>query len=63
MYVKPAYRGLGINKKIIAEIKDLVAQHSISELRLLVYCENHSAIRAYEKAGFGSHSITMRMEI
>ena len=63
MYVNPAYRGKGINKKIINELKIWALSRSLNEVRLDVYNDNHSAIRAYEKAGFKKHLINMRMEI
>lgn len=63
MYVNPAYRGKGINKKIIEELKIWALSRNLNEVRLDVYNDNHSAIRAYEKAGFKKHLINMRMEI
>jgi len=63
MYVKPEYRGKGINKQIIEEIKYLAEANDVNELRLNVYNDNHSAIRAYEKAGFKRHLINMRIGI
>jgi len=63
MYVNPEHRGKGINKKIIEELKNWALSRNISELRLDVYNDNHSAIKAYEKAGFEKHLINMRMEI
>jgi len=63
MYVNPEHRGKGINKKIIEELKNWALSRNISEFRLDVYNDNHSAIKAYEKAGFEKHLINMRMEI
>src|SRR3569833_44260 len=61
MYVLPAYRGKGVNKMIIDELKQWAAAQGITELRLEVYHDNEPAIRAYEKAGFSRHMIEMRM--
>jgi ribosomal protein S18 acetylase RimI-like enzyme len=61
MYVEPAYRGKGINKKIIDALKKWSLSQSIMEMRLDVYHDNSSAINAYEKAGFTKHMIEMRM--
>jgi len=63
MYVKPEYRGQGVNKKIVEELKSWARKKGITELRLDVYDENDSAIKAYEKAGFSRHMIKMRMTI
>lgn len=61
MYVEPAFRGKGINKKIIDALKQWSLAQNISELRLDVYYDNISAINAYEKAGFTKHMVEMRM--
>ena len=61
MYVDPAYRGKGVNKKIIAALKQWSLSRHITEMRLDVYYENPSAIKAYEKAGFSKYMIAMRM--
>ncbi len=63
MYVVPEYRGQGINGKIIDEISIWVKSKNLTELRLNVYDQNHTAIRAYEKAGFEKHITTMRIDI
>ena len=63
MFVKPEFRGNGINKKIIEELKNWSQSKNINEIRLDVYNDNHSAVRAYEKAGFQKHLINMRMKI
>jgi GNAT superfamily N-acetyltransferase len=63
MYVKPEYRGKGVNGLIIEEMKIWASNNGLSELRLQVYNENHSAIKAYEKVGFNKHMLEMRMEI
>ncbi|WP_298480051.1 GNAT family N-acetyltransferase [uncultured Maribacter sp.] len=63
MYVMPQFRGKGINKAIIEEIKKWCSSKDIYELRLDVYSANISAIRAYEKAGFQNHLVNMRLAI
>ncbi|MFC3755553.1 GNAT family N-acetyltransferase [Chryseobacterium tructae] len=62
MYVKPEYRGKGINKIITDELINWAKSRNISEIRLDVYAENESAVRAYEKAGFEPHLLTMRLK-
>lgn len=61
MYVVPAYRGKGINRMILDVLMQWVKTKNISELKLDVYNENASAIKAYEKAGFSRYMINMRM--
>lgn len=63
MYVKPAFRGMGINKLILSAIKDWAKSRNINELRLEVYDKNETAKIAYLKAGFEPNLLTMRMEI
>lgn len=63
MYVKPEFRGKGINSFIIEEIKNWCAKKEIYELRLDVYASNMPAIKAYEKSGFKNHIVNMRMQI
>jgi GNAT superfamily N-acetyltransferase len=63
MYVVPELRGRGISKQIINELKNWVKTQHVVELRLEVYVENSSAIRAYEKLGFKKHMLEMRMNV
>jgi GNAT superfamily N-acetyltransferase len=63
MYVDPAHRGKGIINKIIGALKQWTISKNITEMRLEVYYNNASAIKAYEKAGFTSHMIEMRMDL
>jgi GNAT superfamily N-acetyltransferase len=63
MYVKPEYRGKGVNQKIIKGLKQWAIGQGITELRLDVYNDNLSAIKAYEKVGFAKLMVEMRMGI
>lgn len=63
MFVKPDFRGRGINRKIIENLNLWAKSKNLTEVRLQVYDENDSAVRAYEKAGFKKYMVTMRMEI
>lgn len=63
MYVHPDYRGQGVNQMIIAALKDWSLAQQVYELRLDVYFHNSSAIKAYEKIGFTSHMIEMRLNL
>jgi GNAT superfamily N-acetyltransferase len=63
MYVDPHYRGKGVNQKIIEALKEWSLSQNVTELRLDVYANNIAAIKAYEKAGFTSHMVEMRMNL
>jgi GNAT superfamily N-acetyltransferase len=62
MYLLPEYRGQGINQRIVKELIQWVKAQGLKEIRLKVYSKNPKAIRAYEKAGFVPHIMTMRVE-
>lgn len=62
MFVKPEHRGKGINKLVLDELINWAKLKGLSEIRLDVYAENESAVKAYEKAGFESLLVTMRMK-
>jgi ribosomal protein S18 acetylase RimI-like enzyme len=63
MFVIPAYRGLGLNQRLIAALKNWVLSKGVREVRLEVYEENIAAVKAYEKAGFKKLLSTMRCAI
>ncbi len=60
MYVDPAFRGLGVNQKIMKSLEEWVVLQGIAELRLDVYDNNVSALKAYQKSGFAKHLVNMR---
>jgi len=61
MYVVPEERGKGINKLILEALVSWARSKGITEIRIEVYAENASAIKAYQKAGFASLLTTMRL--
>ena len=61
MYVKPAFRGKGINQMIMEGLKEWCRERNITEMRLEVYDENIGAVKAYEKAGFKKLLVWMRL--
>ena len=61
MYTLPAFRGMEINKKILDSLRRWAQSKGYKEMRLTVYSDNIPAIKAYEKAGFVSHIIEMRI--
>lgn len=62
MYVKSEYRGKEINRLITDALVNWSKSKGISEVRLNVYAENESAIKAYEKAGFEPLLLNMRLK-
>ena len=63
MYVKPEFRGQGINQKILQGLMDWAKSQNLTEVRLQVYDENTIAKNAYLKAGFRPNLLEMRLEI
>ena len=60
MYVSPQFRGQGLSQQILDELQKWSIKQNIKEVRLDVYADNKTAVRAYEKGGFKQHLITMR---
>ena len=63
MYVKPEFRGQGINQKILNALIDWAKSQNLTEVRLEVYDENTRAKNSYLKAGFKPNLLEMRLEI
>lgn len=63
MFVPETHRGKGYNKLIMDALIKWCKTQDVFEIRLDVYDINNSAIRAYEKAGFKKHLITMRWNL
>ena len=63
MYVKPGFRGQGINQKILNGLIDWAKSHNLTEVRLEVYDKNTKAKSSYLKAGFKPNILEMRLEI
>jgi GNAT superfamily N-acetyltransferase len=61
MYVEPEFRGRGINRRVLDELKSWCRTQGVDELRLEVYSANLTAIAAYAGAGFGPHMLEMRL--
>jgi ribosomal protein S18 acetylase RimI-like enzyme len=60
MFVHPDFRGQSLNAAIIDALRRWVISKEVTELRLEVYTDNVSAIRAYEKMGFKKLLVEMR---
>ncbi len=52
MYVKPAYRGLGLSNKIVESLVEEAGKIGVEKILLTVVSENHTAINLYKKWGF-----------
>jgi ribosomal protein S18 acetylase RimI-like enzyme len=63
MYVTPDFRGRGINREITERLIAWSRHRGVTDLYLDVYSENTSAIKAYEKAGFESSLIEMKLSL
>jgi len=63
MFVHKEHRGQGLNKLIINELLKWCKERSIFEIRLDVYEDNLTAIKAYKKVGFKKHMINMRLNL
>jgi GNAT superfamily N-acetyltransferase len=63
MYVRPGFRGQGINQKILNGLIEWAKSQKLTEVRLEVYDKNITAKNAYLKAGFNPNLLEMRLEI
>ena len=63
MYVRPDFRGQGLNKRLLEHLSGWARANNLPEIRLTVYSGNAPAIRAYEKAGFAPDIVEMRLNL
>jgi len=63
MFVASEHRGKGIIQGLTEELIVWAKAKGLTEVRLEVYDENASAVRAYKKAGFTKNLVEMRMGI
>lgn len=63
MYIVPHFRGQGVNQQLLDHLIQWCRLKGVLELRLDVYGGNQPALRAYEKAGFSSGLVEMRMTL
>ncbi|OUR94580.1 GNAT family N-acetyltransferase [Flavobacteriales bacterium 34_180_T64] len=63
MFVSEEHRGKGLNKQITNALLNWCKSKGVFEIKLDVYENNPSAIKAYEKVGFKKHLINMRLNI
>ncbi|KPM48254.1 GNAT family N-acetyltransferase [Jiulongibacter sediminis] len=63
MFVDPRFRGMGVNARIIEALTAWSKERGVDEIRLTVYPDNAAAIKAYEKVGFKSQLVEMRLNL
>jgi ribosomal protein S18 acetylase RimI-like enzyme len=63
LYVVPEFRGQGVNQILLDHLFEWSRNNDLPEIHLTVYPGNKSAIRAYEKVGFKSYIVEMRMNL
>lgn len=63
MFVDQAYRGKGINQQLIGHLVDWSHEQGVEDFYLDVYSQNQAAIKAYEKAGFASSLVEMKLTV
>jgi ribosomal protein S18 acetylase RimI-like enzyme len=63
MYVAEAYRGRGFNRQILEALQQWAKAQGLVECRLEVYADNVAAIRAYEKVGYVTKLLEMRLGV
>ena len=52
MYVRPAFRGMGLGQAMLKHLSDYALSHGIRTLRLETGIHQAAAIHLYERAGF-----------
>lgn len=63
MYVKPDFRGKGVNAKVMEHLVSWCKKQDVTHLYLDVYADNDSAIKAYEKVGFTPSLVEMKLKL
>jgi ribosomal protein S18 acetylase RimI-like enzyme len=63
MYVKPAYRRMGIGTRLMEEVVKRIKERGTENVRLNVLARNVEAVRFYERFGFKVYRYGMRKEI
>ena len=52
MYVRPAFRGRGLGRRLIEHLADYARSRGVTVLRLETGVHQHEAVRLYERTGF-----------
>jgi len=62
VFVSKAFRGRGISKRLMQTAIDQLRQQGFTEVRLSAFAGNH-AIKLYEKLGFNTRTVAMRLTL
>lgn len=52
MYIRPAYRGLGLGRQLLAQLEALVRERGVTLLRLETGLDQPEALGLYERSGY-----------
>ena len=63
MFVSPEHRGKRVNATIVEHLINWSSERGVKDCYLHVYADNAPAIRAYEKAGFDSLMVEMKLSV
>lgn len=63
IFVKPSFRGQKISRLILNNLKEWSNKKDLKELRLDVYSNNSTALKAYKHFGFVKSLVNMKMDI
>lgn len=55
--VRPSFRGLGLSKKMLAEVETIARENGCCKLTLEVLSNNTVAMRAYQSLGFAGYEL------
>ena len=61
MYVAPTHRGQGINQLVIQSLISWGKNQGMQDFYLEAYADNNSALKAYEKLGFKTSLLEMKL--
>ncbi|WP_339725254.1 GNAT family N-acetyltransferase [uncultured Paraglaciecola sp.] len=61
MYVAPSHRGRGVNQLVIQQLIKWGKLQGMQDFYLEAYADNSSAIKAYEKLGFKTSLVEMKL--
>lgn len=63
LFVKPEFRGSGVGRELLDEMKEYFKSEECTSIRLLVLSDNIHAVNVYEKSGFLRHDLEMVLKI
>jgi ribosomal protein S18 acetylase RimI-like enzyme len=60
LWVLPEHRGLGVGSRLVEAFLDWARERGAAYAVVSAFAANPTAIRLYEKHGFGPHTVTLR---